>query len=349
MGDVLNYSGVVTKIRAMQSKLLKPEQFEEIANLHSVPEVVSYLKEKTSYTGILETLDEDHLHRGDIEKIMVQTLYDDFSKIYSFCGLEQRKFLKLYLRHYEVDLINYCLRIVINHYQEPFDINYKKAFFDKYSKISIEKLITSRTTDQLIENLKGTEYYTPLKSLQDSRSVTLFDYDLTLNLYCYMVAWKTRAKIKNKKERDLFVNEWGTMIDLLNLEWIYRAKKYYNMKAIDIFAIIIPNHYRIPTDMIKEIVEAPTVDDCIKAIGKSFYANRFDPGKNKAFEQMYNEILYHMYASNRRKDPYSIATVNAYLFFKEEELKKLTTAMECIRYSLSPSETLAYVGGNVND
>ena len=29
----------------------------------------------------------------------------------------------------------------------------------------------------------------------------------------------------------------------------------------------------------------------------------------------------------------------------EEELKKLTTAMECVRYSLSPGETLAYIGG----
>ena len=71
-----------------------------------------------------------------------------------------------------MDLINYCLRIVINHYQEPFDLNHKKPFFDKYSQISIEKLITSRTTDQLVENLKGTEYYEPLKKLKDSQSVT---------------------------------------------------------------------------------------------------------------------------------------------------------------------------------
>ena len=34
-----------------------------------------------------------------------------------------------------------------------------------------------------------------------------------------------------------------------------------------------------------------------------------------------------------------------YFFLKEEELKKLTTAMECVRYSLSPGETLAYIGG----
>ena len=46
-----------------------------------------------------------------------------------------------------------------------------------------------------------------------------------------------------------------------------------------------------------------------------------------------------------RRDAYSIAAVNTYLILKEEEIKKLTTGMECVRYQLSPGETLAYVGG----
>jgi V/A-type H+-transporting ATPase subunit C len=36
-----------------------------------------------------------------------------------------------------------------------------------------------------------------------------------------------------------------------------------------------------------------------------------------------------------------------YLFLKEEELRKLTTAMECIRYGLNSGETLGYVGGKI--
>ena len=60
---------------------------------------------------------------------------------------------------------------------------------------------------------------------------------------------------------------------------------------------------------------------------------------------MYAECLQHLYTVDRRRNPYSIATINTYLFLKEEEIKKLTTVMECVRYSLSPSETLAYVGG----
>nr|WP_330424443.1 V-type ATPase subunit [Dorea sp. AM58-8] len=52
-----------------------------------------------------------------------------------------------------------------------------------------------------------------------------------------------------------------------------------------------------------------------------------------------------MYLSDRRRNPYSLATVNTYLFLKEEEINRLTTALECIRYGLTPRETLGYIGG----
>ena len=177
---------IITKLRAMEARLLTDEQFEEISALTSVTELVSYLNTNSSYQDVLQDMDETMLHRGNIEKVLILSLYHDYTKIYRFCGPNQRKFLKLYLKRYEVDLINYCLHIVINHYQEPFDLNHKKPFFDKYSQISIEKLITSRTTDQLVENLKGTEYYEPLKKLKNSQSVTLFDYDLASVSYTHL-------------------------------------------------------------------------------------------------------------------------------------------------------------------
>lgn len=346
MGTLLSYSGIVTKIRAMEARLLTQENFEEIANLHSVPEVVSYLKENSSYDYVLGFLEESQLHRGDIEKILVRQLYYDYSKIYKFCSLSQRKFLKLYIRRYEIDLIKYCFRIVINHYAEPFDLNYKKPFFDKYSQISIDKLITSRTTDELVDNLKGTEYYEPLSRIKDQQSITLFDYDLTLDQYYIASTWKECRKIlKNKKELELYLRDCGTKIDLLNLQWIYRAKKHYNMAPADIYALLVPIHYKISTELIKEIVETPTPDDMITSFKKSSYARHYDFSGGFTIEQMYSDCLQNLYRLDRRKNPYSIATINTYLFLKEEELKKLTTAIECIRYSLPPGETLAYIGG----
>ena len=240
MGNLLEYSGIVTKVRAMEARLLTPDQFVEIANLGSVPEIAEYLRKNTAYADALDTLTEDQIHRGNIEKVLTQSLYHDYTKLYRFCGQKQRQFMKLILKSYEIDLINYCLRIVINRYKQPFDLNYKRPFFDRYSQISIEKLITSRTTDELVENLRDTEYYAPLKRLKDAQDVTLYDYNLTLDLYNFTSTRKEQKKVLKKADLELFMRDRGSKIDLLNLQWIYRAKKYYNMKPADIYLLLIP-------------------------------------------------------------------------------------------------------------
>ena len=152
MGNLLEYSGIVTKIRAMDAKLLKPEQFVEIANLGNVPEIADYLRKNTAYADVLDTLTEDQIHRGNIEKVLTQSLYHDYTKIYRFCGQKQRRFMKLIMKNYEIDLINYCLRIVINHYKQPFDLNYKRRsstgihrFRSKSSLLHAQRTNWSRT------------------------------------------------------------------------------------------------------------------------------------------------------------------------------------------------------------
>ena len=243
-------------------------------------------------------------------------------------------------------MINYCFRIVFNHYDVPFDLNYKKEYFDRYSQISIDKLVTSGNIEELVENLKGTEYYEPLVKLKDTSEATLYDYETVLEQYYFKNAWTRQRKALDKKEKEIYTRDCGMKIDLLNLNWIYRAKKYYHMLPPDIYLMTIPIHYRIKVDEFKALVEAPTVDQFIQLLANTYYENRFHAmQRSEGMEQFYKACIHGMYLSDRRRNPYSLATVNTYLFLKEEEINRLTTALECIRYGLTPRETLGYIGG----
>ena len=347
MGNLMLYSGIVTKIRAMQSKLLTQQDFEDIAGFKSVPDVIEYLKGKPAYSEYISEMDDSLYHRGNVEKVLYQSLFDDYSRIYRFAGIRQKSFLKLYWKRYEVDLINYCLRIVFNHYAAPFDLEYKKRFFDRYSDISIDKLITSGNINELVDNLRGTEYYDTLSRIRDSEAATLFDYDLALDLYYFTTMWRKERKLLEGNEREMFLKDFGTKIDLLNLQWIYRAKKYYHMLAPDIYALTIPYHYRITVDEFKSLVDTPTAEEFEHKVAQSYYAKRYQMVDAGTIERRYKDILKHLYIIDRRKDPYSIATINTYLFLKEDEIDKLTTALECIRYGLPKGDTLGYLGGVV--
>lgn len=348
MGNLLAYSGIVTKLRAMEAKLLTNEDFSQISALHTVPEVVQYLKDHSSYDSILNQLDEQHLDRSSIEKVLIQGLYHEYSKIYSFCNMKQRKFMKLFIKHYEIDLIKSCFRSVLNEQFDVHELSYKKAFFDKYSNLSIDLLETSQTIDELIENLKDTEYYRPLCGFKNASSITLFDYDLALDQYYFSILWKDRKKLLKKKELEIYTKDFGSQIDLLNLQWIYRGKKYYHMTAAEIFSLLIPVQYKLSTELMKELVESPDEEAFKVLLQKTVYAKYIayaDSDGQHSAEQVYKNCMYHLLTQDRRKNPYSIASINTYLFLKEEELKRLTTAIECIRYRLTPEEILSYVGG----
>jgi len=345
MGDVMSYSGIVTKVRAMKAKLLTDRDFETIAGFGSVLEIIEYLKGKPAYSEYINEIDVSLYHRGNVEKMLYQSLFDDYTRIFRFAGMQQKKFLKQFWKKYEADLINYCLRIVFNQYDAPFDLEYKKRFFDRYSQISIDKLITSRNVEELVENLNGTEYYELLKRIKDSGAATLFDYNLALDVYYLSSRWKRGKQLLDGKEKETFLRDFGTRIDLLNIQWIYRAKNYYHMLPPDIYMLTIPCHYRLSPKDFKTLVEAPTVEEFKNALAETYYARKYGMNDTKTMERGYRDILRHLYMSDMRRDPYSMATINTYLFLKEEEIDKLITVLECVRYSLSREETLGYLGG----
>lgn len=345
MGNVMTYSGITVKIRAMQAKLLKDRDYEQIASMRSVPEVTEFLKEKPAYEKYLEEMDSTLYHRGNVEKILYQSLFDDYSRIFRFGGPQQKQFLKTYWKRYEVDVINYCLRIVFNHYQIPFDLDYKKEYFDRYSQISIDALVASKNVEELVDNLAGTEYYEPLKKIREMETATLFDYDMALELYYFTTLWKRQKRLLKGKELKLYARDCGTKIDLLNLQWVYRAKKYYHMLPPDIYSLTIPIHYRLSVKEYKTLVETPSLEEFLRQTENTWYARKYDFGDGRTMEQTYKDCLRHLYLADRRQNPYSVASIYTYLYLKEEEIDKLTTALECIRYGLPRSETLAYMGG----
>ena len=52
MGSLITYSGIATKVKAMERWRIKDGQFEEMASLESVPEAVDYLRRFLPYREI---------------------------------------------------------------------------------------------------------------------------------------------------------------------------------------------------------------------------------------------------------------------------------------------------------
>ena len=327
----------------MQSKLIQERQYQEISQLESVTQVVAYLKKQPGFADFWADLDENGLHRGDIEKLLVHTIHQNFAKLYRFANPQQRTFMALYFKRYELSVMKDCLRKVFDKGHADLDLSLFKDFFNRHSKLDIEKLAGSSTVEEFINNLQGSEYYAPLKKLGGDYMPGIFDYGMSLDQYYFANIWSVKEKLFKKRDLEEITKAYGNKFDMLNLQWIYRSKKYYHMTPADIYALLIPVHYRLTRKEISALVEAADETEFGRILDTTYYKKRFPALAPEKLEDFYNLNLKMILETEARKYPHSVIMIYSYLYHKEHEVDRLTTAIECVRYGLSPAEIMDYI------
>lgn len=344
MSGLLAYSGIATKVKAMQSKLLATDKLREMAALESVPEALEYLKRQPAYEDIFRDADDQSFHRSAIEQRLLLSKYRDFTKLYRFSKVSQRKFLDLYFLHYEIAILKRCLRCVLDHRSPDLDLSLFQDFFEKHSHLNLMALSASQTIQDFVSNLGGTVFYELLSDLADTPGTTLFDYELKMDLLYFKTIWKQSSHL-SKKEHEVLTKCFGSKLDVLNIQWIYRSKKYYQLSTADIYALLIPIHYRLRREDVRKLVESDGVDGFFAALKTTSYSSAADSDfcQQPNLEELYEKVLNRIHRLTCQRQPYSIAALNSYLYFKEQEVQRIITVIEGIRYGLGADTICSYV------
>ena len=323
MGSLIHYSGISTKIRAMERWRIKPEQFEQMAALESVPEAVRFLRSLPPYEKIFSGVEDKELHRGRIEQLLNLAQYEDFASLYQFANMKQRRFLDLYFMHYEIGIVKTCLRNGAGRREAAQDLSGFKEFFDRHSSVDLAQLSQCRSIDEVISGLKGTIYYSPLESLRQKGQAVLPACETAVDMLYFKTVWKIKEKYLSGQEKKDLTQCFGTRMDMLNLQWICRAKKYYSL--------------HLKKTEIRAMAQAEDVEQVYALIRNSWYG-RLDLGnleKGQSLEEPCREVIDRIYELTSRKEPYSASVLNSYLYFKEREIEKIITTIERIRYGVA--------------
>ena len=339
---LLAYSGITTKVRAMESRLLKPEQFRELSEQEDVRSAADYLKEQPAYAEVFDGLDDTKLHRGYIEQILTQSEYQDFTRLYRFSSMKQRKFLDLYFKHYEVEVIKKLLRHMLGGREGQTDLSMFQGFFEKHSELDLETLCRAKNFSEFTEALEGTVYGKLLSQMQEKGQTGLFDCELKLDLFYFQLLWKLRNKLLSKTERKILDDCFGSRLDLLNIQWICRARSFYRLSQAEIYALLIPVHYRLRADKVKLLVEAEDDAKFFAVLRETPYGKQeeLQTGQMPDIQLLSNQMLNRIYGRTGHRYPHSPAVLDSYLYRKELEMRKIVTALEGIRYGLPASEIM---------
>lgn len=265
-GELLQYSGLITKTRAMRSRLLKKEDFERITEFQTVPETIDFLREQESY-GKIYGGREDIRHRGQVEELIHTSILEDYQKLYRFGNEQQRKALALYLPQLQ--------------------------FGDGVPKI---------------EN----SYFTEV--------------------------WKQIVKFSESQMKQVLWEVFGTQADWLNIMWMYRGKEFFRQKPEETAKMLIPLNYKLKRTEKQRLLETEQTEEFCRILGNTMYFKGREALVKMQDEISYHQVMKKMYQRICRKYPASMAPVFYYFYEKEQEIERLTTALEGIRYQVPARE-----------
>ena len=109
--------------------------------------------------------------------------------------------------------------------------------------------------------------------------------------------------------------------------------------------LLIPIWHRLKRSKARELAEASSIEEFDRILKGTRYGNRIfrasgEQQENPELHSLFRALLDAVYSKSGRNDPYSAAALNSYFYFKEEEIRKIITTVEGIRYSLGSSEIL---------
>jgi V/A-type H+-transporting ATPase subunit C len=334
----------ITKIKAMSARFVTRAEFEDLSRVHSVDELGRRIRELEGYSGVFGALSAEGagLHRNPLERTLTSALFDDMERMTAFAtDFVTRAFIYAYFISNEIKTLKLLMGLINDkgHYGDfGYSAEEIKRQLNPKEFANIDKLLASKDLGGFISALEGTRYYKPLAGVYRP-GVAMFDLEVQLDLFYYMNLWTQRKKLP-RGERRAVTHIIGTQIDMRNIMWIYRFKRYYKISPERIYASLIPVNYRLRAGDISQLAARQIVEsqDALSQLLIPPYNSVFKESTTLEYDY-YKKMLSVCRTAGRAGS--AVVSAISYLFLKELEINNLTSLIECVRYGLGPKEILS--------
>lgn len=349
MGNVTRYDAINSKVKAMQRKLLTKEQYKKIIQCEDYKCVLNFLGNETYYGELLNEYNLQELHRGKLEYILMKEYIINFGKIIHFFNGEYKRFFKTMFMKFQLEDVRYILRDKYTGRQNDY-LNLLVTYDSPLNDLNFDKIIATNNIDEAINALEGTNYYRYLKGMSNNiDEETLFRIEVTLDFMYYSYLQKSINKL-NKNDRCIMSEMIGIYIDLLNIHFIYRAKKYYKLSSEEILNYTIPDGEKIKIDKLKRLCYSKDINDFEEVLVRTKYGKfiNYSQRKDYLIERDIVTYINELQLKNKKEHKNNITTVVAYLELALSEIKNIISIIEIKRYGISDEDLYKYLSFTVD-
>ncbi|MDQ0508517.1 V-type ATP synthase subunit C [Aedoeadaptatus ivorii] len=316
----MNYAAVNTKAVAVYARYLKAEIPLKLLEAGNLKDAVKILEESWG----LSLGDSPDLLQINVE--MEKKVYEALSNFVYYLQGESRKFYEALLLRYELRDLKRIFRAVYHH--ENIDMVRNSMLAFDASLLPADEEISG---EHLFEILSHTQYGRMLSVYKDvPGDRILFYIEMELDRAYYENLLKEAEKLKgaDKKVALALLNRH---VDLLNILYIYRGKKTYDILSTEMANFVIRGG-NIPRHKLQDWVYADDVAALVEAVGHSSFSFLFKKGREDHMTDIYSSRdLSEVYREHFLHAGQTIAKVLAISVLLEFAVRDVSTVLEGLR------------------
>ncbi|MEG0812020.1 MAG: V-type ATPase subunit [Eubacterium sp.] len=340
-----NHACVNTKILAMKAKMLNSSDYSTLIKASTLQEVFTYLRDNTYYGPFLAEVDHSHLHRLELEVPLNRMKIFEIEKMLHYLQGDEKRFLKTFLVRADIEALRILIRGIARG-DNLEDFSHLLVYSENFTQVDFDKLLKVKDWDSFKKVLIGTDYY---RLLEVYKQVTveedLFPIEKSLERY-YYDRLKNRLESLDKRKNKKLITTVREGIDLLNLVWFYRGKRFYHLSREELLAYSLRGGLRVKETEVRylsEIKDVETLREVMKNYSEYDFLFNHTKTLDLYMERRRERYLYYAYQRLFMDNEAGLGKVVAFVRLAEFEIADIITIIESKRYRMTSAETEKYL------
>lgn len=336
--DVMKYSFINAKIRAMKSRMLKESVYQQLLETTHLDAFLKVLME-TEYSPEVSAVDVKSPDIGEVISALDEHLIKCYRTILQFFKVRtENDFVRIILSRLEIENLKIIIR---GKFKGITSVMLSDNLIPTagVSNLSFEELIGSRDIEHFVSMLTKTRYERPLKEalahFERDRRTAVLERPLDALYYIDLIR---AIKTLSSADQHIMKTYIGTFCDINNIMLILRSRIYFDLPSDDIMNMYIPYGYRLSKSVAIQLSKT-TEDDYREVLSKTYYGKMIPNVKSLTDLEM---GLLNILAYQTRKIlmgyPFHIGTVAGFVALKEIEAGNLKSIAEGKRHTLSEGQ-----------
>lgn len=321
----------ITKVHAKHGKLLKQLDYLNLLNLKNLQAIKESICTHDIYSKISKSI-----NLVNFENKLKENMMEDLQSISLYLGKE-KSFYDSYISKNEIRALKTYIRAINTNNTSLIEALYKTIYSKSLNFVAINIGLSA-----YISSLKGTRYYRALQAFEHLEQNKDFDIDfyiaMSMDNFYYRNCLDEAKKLNNKQIMDYI----ASLIDIYNLEYLYRTKSFYSVYTSELSNYLILGGKNFTLEKLK-MLNNLDVNGFIAAIKESSFAkhlHNIDSNDEYIINNDFERFKYNMADKAFRNTGQYLLQLVAYTDLLDFQTRDILRILELNKVDISQKKSM---------